>query len=657
MLNTAPESQPTRQSHGLWPVAFAVLLVANLATHAGSAVPKRSMNRTGDDGDMSGTHAAGAGVPNGSSGEYALALPMGQRTSDDVAIAPVALGPIKLEYSLTEFLDALASSRNPFRHTGDALLQMYTLVTGEVVQTHTRKSVDQWTDALDFATGLIPDVGMTRMPGEAAGLVLDQIEGRRPDSEQIFGMAQGSVPRNFGSQGIVRTRPDFSEVRQPIRPKAPVRGQGGDGVAPGPNALAEPVSDTSSEARPQPAGTGHELHAERVADIEPPVDDGGGVPEATHFANADAPAGPETLRIENEHEHLQGYEQSLSPDQLPPGPRPRLVFVDGFRYLAGEAGYYRATRGHSLDHWIISAPRGAKQQAPVPVHFDAATGKWHAEKPLRICGGGCGPSREATPHSISMDREKVWDAVRHLPDERIREGIRFAFNDLSSLHLTRSNRPDLHMMRDNSIVDHRASLRASMKRIKRNAPLLKQQIEASLVTTMHYYWNQRAEAFCQENSEILFHYLIANDIPTSRIRMITVKPKNRPPHVLVLYTESEKLISMLESATRWRWWRRLTAHSRISVITPAMLTRCRSPVRSVFAGAAPSVWPVPVVAPVVAAAAVGRAAAAAREAAAQEAWEMRAPPAQAPSLLFERRSTVLDVTPQPTSPWEIPICL
>lgn len=528
-----------RQPCAIWPAAFAVLFVANLIPATGDPVSGHAAIRDGREGSKDDRNAIHGNT------SHPMDLPSAGATSDGVAIAPIAPQRIKSDYSLSEYVDILAASSQPFLRTSETLLQAYTLVTGDPVQADTRRSFRDWTQALDAATGLIPAVGLTRLPGGIAGLVSDQIAGRAPGTDQVIGWVQSADARNFASQGIVRARPDSASFRHPPPPKAP----------------AKPRGETQVRANLAPhGGLAHDAPrpglSEVAAPAREPVDDIGPLIEgfdnprpADLSIEVNAHERLATARIENENENLRGYAQSIPVDPLPPGPRKRLILFDGHHYIPGEAGYYRATRGQSADHWLVSAPRESESRALVPVHFDPATGEWCAEKPLRLCGGGCGPSREATPDSIGMDREKIASAVAHLYDEDIRDGIRFAFKDLSLLHLTRSNRPDLHMMRDNSIVDHRAALRASMKQINRKAPLIKQQEEASLITTVHYYWNHYAEAFCQENAEILFHYLIANHIPTDRIRMITIQPKNRPPHVLVLYTESEQLISMLEWST------------------------------------------------------------------------------------------------------------
>lgn len=484
---------------------FAVALVANLAAASARATP-----------------AVPAGIDRPALGERASDDVLPARANAfghiDIDVAPIHAPVIKTDYPVSDVLRALASADAPFRNLGKTLGDAYAVLSGNDVAPRTRQTIMQVGAFMDLATGLVPAVQRMRVGAQVADVSADAVEHNHVDTDGITGIVQVADPRAM-SAGASR--------------------QTGRGALPAPHRVAarpDALPDSRSDVvRAAPAERRDAVGATR--DARPHVGNTPGV-------DADTP-----FRIAGEHEHLSGYAQALPPGVAPGTPRQRLILAAGRYYLAGEAGYYHATRGRSADHWLVEAPRGADRRAPVPVHYDADTGQWRAEAPLRLCGGGCAPSREATPDSIALDHDRVASALAHLPDENIREGIQRAFADLSLLHLTRSNRPDLHMMRDNSIVDHRAALRAAMKHIKPGASLVRQQQAASLITAMHYYWHPDAEAFCQENAEILFHYLLVNDVPIDRIRMITIQPKNRPPHVLVLYTESETLIPLLDAAT------------------------------------------------------------------------------------------------------------
>lgn len=530
-------------TRGAWPAALAILFVANLMTPARSAVPRGSSMHKSPRTD------AGSEV-----GPFELSadgrlrdFPLPGHAPDVVAVQPVQTHAIKSNYTLSEFLHAIAASSEPFRNTGESLIQMYTLTTGEEVNLDTRKSINQWTAALDLATGLVPEVGMTRLPGDAVGIAADQMEGRPVDADRLIDMVLASDVRSRAIDEATRKSPDTPAMLEAKRIQVPQRKAAADAsrspTVARPNAIARRRNEAQIDAE-------RERHATALEEDM--------MLAATSSDGASSRNTPHLLRewhIEGEEQHLDGYVHSLEPDKLPADPQRRIVMIDGRHYLRGATGYYRAARGQSLDHWLVSAPPGSGHAALVPVHFDVATGRWHAEAPLRLCGGGCGPSREGTPDSILLDRDKVRDAVAHLHNEGSRDAIIFSFDDLAALHLSRNNRQDLRAARDfwvppeHSITKQRLALRASMKRIKRTHPLLKQQEEAALITATHYYWNAHAEAYCQENAEILFHYLLNNGIPREHLRMITVKPKNRPAHVLVLYTESERLIGLLEEAT------------------------------------------------------------------------------------------------------------
>lgn len=205
--SAASRTQTPRQSNVIWSAAFALLVVANLSSPTRSAVPKRIIFRDDDVASTQRTSEVGNGA-------HLHHLPMAHVGADGVAIKPVTSERIKSTYSLAEFLEAIATSSHPFRNAGDSLRQMYAIITGEAVHSDTRKSIDQWTDAFDMATGMIPDVGLTRIPGEIAEIASDGLEGRVPKTEQIGGFVQSADPRNYGSRGIVRAEPDLSHLRR-----------------------------------------------------------------------------------------------------------------------------------------------------------------------------------------------------------------------------------------------------------------------------------------------------------------------------------------------------------------------------------------------------------------------------------------------------------
>lgn len=271
------------------------------------------------------------------------------------------------------------------------------------------------------------------------------------------------------------------------------------------------------------------------------------LPAPSHPADTAAPS-PATFQIENEHEFPQGYEHILPRERVSADARARLM-VNGHDNILGEASYYRATPARDGNHWLIDVPLGSDMRAQVPVTYDKATGQWLAHTPLRPRGGGFTPSREAEPGSIEIQAPQIADAVRHVSEEHVRTAIERAFHEVSRLHLVPSRREDPRSMPDGSMTGHGAALNEVMKPFDPTVSLLIQQREAALATATHYYWNRGSEVLRQENTEVLFHYLLEHGVPDDRIRMITVQPSSGPPHVMVLYTESQTFLDLLELAT------------------------------------------------------------------------------------------------------------
>ncbi|AKM30864.1 hypothetical protein AB870_13255 [Pandoraea faecigallinarum] len=488
------------RGNGIWPAALAVMLVANFAAGATASLPRRPRDPS--------VVPEGAGAVHRFDGEAHLPPPA--IVPDTVIVEPVQTSGIKTDYDVVDALRALAAARAPFTSAGESMTDAYTLMTGQEVSPETRRTMRGWTSAVDITTGLIPEVQLLRLPAEISEATVDGLEGKRPSIDRLIDLVQFGSPRG----GAISARP-----REATAASA---------VAAAPDVIRQADSRQAWAPRRTP-----DDQSVRFA----------GVPD--NLSERRAPTS--RFAIQGEFDHLDGYEQTFSEAELPTREATRLVIVNGRHYLRGEAGYYRATPGMSADHWLVDAPR--RNRAQVPVTYDPSTDRWQAHEPLRLCGGGCGSSRPLTPDSIAGSFEDIFAATRHLPDESAQEAIQNSFADLARLHLIRSNRPDLRTMRDNSIIDHRVSLRTLMKDIDRQSPLVKQQRQAAEVTARYYYDHPFAEAFCQENAEILFRFLLQDGIDVSQLRMITVQPKNRPPHVMVLYTESPLFIEMLDIST------------------------------------------------------------------------------------------------------------
>ncbi|VVD68184.1 hypothetical protein PCE31107_00471 [Pandoraea cepalis] len=488
-------TQHTPGDH-VWPAALALLLVANLAAPALARVPASSHHTR--EGEGAGTPCVGSINANAVPPSGTLAA----SAHAEVIRRPVKHSTtIKTDYTFRDVLKAVSTARAPFHYLLASVGDAYEVLSGRTMDPDVHRRVEQGADVLDLATSVLPGVRLLRLPGDLADLFDDELGHKPPDPGKLAGLLQYADPRVMGSA---------------------------------PRTLAR------ATARGEIAGTRTAAAAHPARPAQHP---------AAGVAREPAPANRH--RIVDEHTHLRGYAQPLPAARRPGGESPDLVLVNGHHYLKGNAGYYRAHRGVSADHWLIDAPPGSERRAQVPVTYDPSTGTWHAHAPLRLCGGGCGASRPAdAPDSIANSVEDIAQAIGHVPDEGAKKAIQTAFSELSALRLRRTNRPDLQPGRDNSIIHHRIALRGAMrKRIDPNAPLIKQQRIASTITATHYGWREASEAFCQENAEILFHRLLENGISRDRIRMITLKPHNKPSHVAVLYTESDSFIELLDRST------------------------------------------------------------------------------------------------------------
>ncbi|WP_157125657.1 hypothetical protein [Pandoraea norimbergensis] len=421
----------------------------------------------------------------------------------DVVVRPLAPESIKTEYSVDDILSAIASGGAPFRNLGESIADAYTALTGNEVSTDDRERFRKGTVTADLLTGMLPKAALARLGAEVVHIVADQRAGKPVDSSRLIAVLLNTNLRGMGS------------------------------------------SSHKSTARHPPANNAHPLATHRS----------GTAPESLRKP-LDTSAFDLPEIVTGEREHLAGYAQPLPADVLhrpePPGPGDldplRGIFVaNGNHFIRGTGGYYRLQRQKTDGQWLIDAHEAGKPQ--VPVVYEAATGKWRAYAPLRLCGGGCGSSKVSHAGSTSDSMLGMVFDLASIREPEVRRAIQESYDDLSELNLLRTNRDDLRPLRDNSIVEIRESLSNGMRRIDRQAPLLEQQREAAKCTALYYLEHPDSEAFCQENAEVLFHFMLANGVPSSRIRMITLRPRNRPPHVMVLYTESTNVIQMLHWAT------------------------------------------------------------------------------------------------------------
>ncbi|ALS60062.1 hypothetical protein [Pandoraea norimbergensis] len=419
-------------------------------------------------------------------------------SSSDVRVEPIHRALIKTDYSAEDVLKALASGGAPFANFAESVGDAYAVSTGHDIPVTARKHLRDGMHALDFATGMIPGVQLLRVPGDVAQLMSEELAGRRPDVHRVAAVLANSDLRGMEIPGESHGQADAAKR-----------------VETGP-----PPPDIQEAAPWRPA-------------LKP-----------SPSRQAGAPSAP---AIHGEGEFLQGYSQSLLRTEPLTHLLPGLVSRGNRFFLRGTHGDYRVQRSKVGDYWYVDAPQAGKPQ--VPVRFDPATARWYAYAPLRLCGGGCAQSAMGTPHSATDSiRGYVLNLVG-IADLRVREAIQDAFDTLGELRLLRSNRHDLRRFRDNSITDIREVLVEGLRDIDPTTPLSKQQRRAAEQTAMYYLERPGLEAFCHENAEVLFHFMLARGVPKSRLRMVTLRPQNRPAHVMLLYTESPVLIKMLEMAT------------------------------------------------------------------------------------------------------------
>lgn len=429
-------------------------------------------------------------------------------SASGIVMAPIAHGALKTDYSARDVLKALASGGSPFKNFIASAGDAYAVSTGQALPAKTREQLREGMQVLDFATGMIPGVQLLRVPGDVAQILSDELAGHRPGVNRV-----ASVILNSDLRDLV---PPGTPHGQPV---------GGERVE-------TKADDAMTHEGMPPPPAGHEPAQWR--------------PVLKPAASLQISAGSATA-IHGEREFLQGYSQSLLRTAPLTQLRHGLVLRGSRFFLRGTDGYYRVQRSKVGDHWYVDAARPGKPQ--IPMRLDPVTGQWYAYAPLRLCGGGCSQSRMGTPHSATDSVRGYALNLVGIADTRVREAIQEAFDTLGELRLLRSNRHDLRMFRDNSITDIREVLETGLRDIDPAAPLSKQQRRAAEITAMYYLERPGLEAFCHENAEILLHFMLVRGVPKSRLRMVTLRPQNRPAHVMLLYTESPVLIKMLEMAT------------------------------------------------------------------------------------------------------------
>lgn len=424
-----------------------------------------------------------------------------------ILMRPMAYAPIKTDFSAQDVLKAVASGASPFTNFADSVSDVIAVSTGRDISARTRGQLRKTMQVLDDATGLITRVRLLRLPGEIAQLVSEQIAGDPPDADRMISVLLNSDLRGLDMPGQPRRQTDATVPQKAIARKAIT-----DEGAPPAAFDEEGTSLTESELR------------------EPPQTDAAS-----------------TSTIHGEREFLQGYSQWPLGTEPLTELRHGLALLGSHFFLRSPHGFYRMQPSKVGDHWVVDAPTPGKPQ--VPVQLDPDTGQWHAYAPLRLCGGGCSQSRMGAPQRVADSVYSYEFDLDGISERWVRDAIRDAFGALGDLNLLRSNRQDFRAFRNNSISEIRKHLGKRLREIDGSRPLDWQQRRASSITANYYIDNPGREAFCHENAEVLLHFLLIHGVPKSRLRMVTLRPQNRPAHVMVLYTESPLVIKALDLAT------------------------------------------------------------------------------------------------------------
>lgn len=424
-----------------------------------------------------------------------------------ILMRPMAYAPIKTEYSTNDVLKAVASGASPFTNFAESVNDAIAVSTGRDIPAQTRGQLRETMQVLDYGTGVMSKVQLLRLPADVAQLVSEQIAGRPPDVSRVISVLLNSDLRGLDTPGQPRRQTDTTVHHRAIAHKA-------------------------NAAQGLPVAAFDEMAKWRTA---------------PKLRKPNQPNAASTSTIHGEREFLQDYSQW----PLGMGPltelRHGLVLMGGQFFLRRPHGFYRLQRSKVRNHWLVDAPTPGKPQ--VPIKLDPATGEWHAYAPLRLCGGGCSQSRMGAPQLVADSVYSYEFDLDGIIDTRVRDAIRDAFDALGDLNLLRSNRQDMRPFRNNSISEIRKHLWTRQREIDPSEPLDRQQRRAASMTANFYIDNPGREAFCHENAEILLHFMLVHDVPKSRLRMVTLRPQNRPAHVMVLYTESPLVIKALDLAT------------------------------------------------------------------------------------------------------------
>lgn len=421
---------------------------------------------------------------------------------------------INRNYSASRVLRILGSSRRPFASLAEVADDLHFAAHGKGLPSRQKKMADiagQW---VDVATSLHPRIMLSRNLAGGMASLADMLDGKPFTAEQTNAALLALDLRAIG-------RPSYQRV------------EASADLAP----LREPAS----------------------------------VPEPPDMRQGALPT--ETRPIIDEHwlrEHVATPTESL------PAPNAEgLIHHGGKTWIKGDGGYYQVHRS-ARNGWSVYTRGGLHD---VPVQFEPATAQWRAYPKLSLNGGGGATSKQmraappesggtasgrrasnepasdgaasgrtasnrlAPPPSELMPKDSM-DGFRIVTSSfpllaarpQLAGRIRRAFRNLGKLSLLRSNRPDRRHMTDYSIFEARNSIVEELESSGRTSSLESRQESAARITTNYYEAHRGSEAYCQENSEILFQYLLDEGVSRKRLSMITFTDSDSG-HVAVLYTK------------------------------------------------------------------------------------------------------------------------
>lgn len=195
-------SDASTSTHRVWPAAFALLLVSNLAAPAAAGLPRRNLIDDFHDNDLSLPGQPPA-APNAPPQAEALNASTAASTAapDNVDIRPVERTYFKRDYTLMELLKAVAMSNAPFERFGDSLSDAYAVLNEQMPSPVTRDDIRRGARVADTATGLLPKVRLLRLPGDIAQLAVYELEGKPIELRDVLKLMDYLAPKTENGRG------------------------------------------------------------------------------------------------------------------------------------------------------------------------------------------------------------------------------------------------------------------------------------------------------------------------------------------------------------------------------------------------------------------------------------------------------------------------